>query len=101
MSLCYVNIYHKNFLLGGLLKVIVLYFSNLVQERLFQLRFRMVDGFRIHSEDGKLRRLNISKYFKRLYTEFHPQNFMFFYIIINGMSSTTVLFDIRKILHIC
>ena len=25
MSLCYVNIYHKNFLFGGLLKVIVLY----------------------------------------------------------------------------
>ena len=25
MSLCYVNIYHKNFLYGGLLKVIVLY----------------------------------------------------------------------------
>ena len=27
MSLCYVNNYHKNFLYGGLLKVIVLYCS--------------------------------------------------------------------------
>ena len=26
MSLCYVNIYHKNFFYGGLLKVIVLYY---------------------------------------------------------------------------